>query len=53
MQASPTEYRRWKRERISGAEDTIEEIDTSVQENVQSIKLRTSRKSGIPRQGQT
>ena len=28
-------YKRWK-ERISGIEDTIEEIDTSVKENVKS-----------------
>jgi hypothetical protein len=31
MQASPTEYKRKKR--VSGAEDTTENIDTTVKEN--------------------
>jgi hypothetical protein len=32
MQASPTEYNRIE-ERISGAEDTIENIETTIKEN--------------------
>jgi hypothetical protein len=39
MQASPTEYK--IEERISGAEDTIENIDTTVKENTKSKKLLT------------
>lgn len=37
-------------ERISGAEDIIEEINTSVKENVKAKKFlkKTSRNSGIP-----
>ena len=37
MQAYPTNYERWKR----GVEDTIEETDSSVKENVKSNKLLT------------
>jgi hypothetical protein len=40
MQLSPTEYRSWERE-FPGVEDTIEEIDTSVKENVKSKESLT------------
>jgi hypothetical protein len=40
MQASPTEYRRW-RDIISGIKETIEEIYTSVKESVKSKKFLT------------
>jgi hypothetical protein len=39
MQASPTEYER--EERISGAGDTIENIDTIVKEKAKSKRLLT------------
>ena len=39
MQASPTEYKR--EEKISGAEDTIENIDTTTKENVKCKKVLT------------
>jgi hypothetical protein len=40
MQASPTEYKRIQG-RISGAEDTIENIVTTVKENAKCKKLPT------------
>ena len=40
MQASPTEYKKIE-ERILGAEDTIENIDTTVKENAKCKKLLT------------
>jgi hypothetical protein len=40
MQASLTEYKRWKR-KISGAEDTIENMDTTIKENAKSKKILT------------
>ena len=40
MQASPTEYKREKR-RFPGAEDTIENIETTVKENARYRKLLT------------
>ena len=39
MQASPTEYKR--EEKISGAEDTIENIDTTVKQNSKYKRLLT------------
>ena len=42
MQASPTEYKRQKREsQVQEAEDTIENIDTTVKENAKCKKLLT------------
>jgi hypothetical protein len=32
MQASPTEYKRWKRE-YQNAEDSIENMETTIKEN--------------------
>ena len=43
MQASATEYKRWKR--ISGAEDSIENMDTTIKENVK-CKDPTSKSPG-------
>ena len=40
MQASLTEYKRWKR-KISGAEDTIENMDTTIKENAKSKNILT------------
>ena len=47
MQASPTEYKK-KEERISGAEDTIENIDITVKGNAKRKKLLTQH-PGNPR----
>lgn len=49
VQASPTDYKRWKK--IIGVEDMIEEIDKLVKENIQSktskrLNDKTSRKFG-------
>ena len=38
MQASTTKYKRWKRN--SGVEDMVEEMDTSVKENIKSKNLK-------------
>jgi hypothetical protein len=48
--ASITNRIKTMEERISGIEDTIEEIDTSVKENVKPKKFltQTSRKIGVP-----
>ena len=40
MQASPTKYKRWKRE-SQVQEDTIENINTTVKENAKSKKILT------------
>jgi hypothetical protein len=39
MQTSAKEYKRWKRE--SGAEDSIENMDTTIKENVKYKKSLT------------
>jgi hypothetical protein len=39
MQASATEYKRWKR--ISGAEDSIGNMDTTIKENAKCKKILT------------
>jgi hypothetical protein len=39
MQVSATEYKRWKR--ISGAEDSIENIGTTIKENTKPKKILT------------
>jgi hypothetical protein len=41
MQASPTEYRRWK-----WVGDTIKEIDTSIKENIKSKKIPDTKHPG-------
>jgi hypothetical protein len=38
MQSSPTEYKRWK---ISGVEDSIENIDITIKENAKSKMILT------------
>jgi predicted nucleic acid-binding Zn-ribbon protein len=40
MQASQTEYKKWKR-KISGAEDSIENMDTTIKENEKCKKILT------------
>ena len=39
MQASATEYKKWKR--ISGAEDSIGNMDTAIKENAKCKKILT------------
>jgi hypothetical protein len=47
MEASTTEYKKWE-ERISGAKDTIENIDTTVKETAKCKKILTQKQPGIP-----
>ena len=46
MQASPTEYKR--EEKISGAEDTIENIDTTIKKKCKMQKVPNPKHSGNP-----
>jgi hypothetical protein len=45
MQATTTEYKRWKR--LSSVEDTIEEMNTSIKENAKCKVPKSKQKYGV------